>query len=198
MGQVDLHEMLKYLPPEQTEELKRILLESEQSSSDKSTKKRRSRKQKKQEEHQNNNPPKQGRTQAKSKQVGRSKPKNQSSQRQKSVRRGRAKPGGRPDGKPAKTESVVVGDRPNLFVEQYRQFVGPPTDEELQAIQFDKEVARKTQPTPRTRPSTIIEAQCDVCGLWFDVPASIARVDSQGNTRFKCNDCQIGGRRESE
>ena len=51
---------------------------------------------------------------------------------------------------------------------------------------------------PTTRPDEVefVEAQCKICGYWFDVNPNLLMTDEDTEEwNFTCNGCAAGGRR---
>jgi len=94
---------------------------------------------------------------------------------------------------PARIEPIDTRTpRENLFL-KHRKQMAPVSQEELDAIKFDKQVSRKHQPTTR-RQKSLIEVECDICNKWFQVSKQLVRTEGQ-ELLYTCNNCQIHQRR---
>lgn len=171
MAQVDLHELLNNLEPEQLNALKSIL--NDENKPKPKNNKRRKRSEKKKVE----------KTQKSTK--GRKEPLNQ--QNVQGVK-------GKKKGKQAMVQPFTCDpNRPNLFIERKQSLIGnKPSAEELKAIKFDKVISRKTNPSPREREG-LVEVQCSDCELWFDVSPKMVLREPDGTLRYKCDDCNRRG-----
>ena len=130
-------------------------------------------------------PQQNGRSSAK----GRTEPRNPEVLRNKPVRRGTSrKGGGRPGGKPARSEPIVISGE-NKFDKMVERFQHKKDSE------IDKKLWQGREPTQRREQYEDVEVQCTECQLWFDINPELVYKDPEtGDILFKCDVCASVGK----
>lgn len=91
---------------------------------------------------------------------------------------------GKDKGKASRIEPIEYGERENEFLTMTDGRGRKIMNSHVKDKKVDKILLGDLEASPRSRPSDIIEAECDVCGEIFSVSSKLVHEG-----RFVCNDC---------